>query len=193
MNDRSSRLSGRNSCHFQSPVLALFSPIISDRPLPSLGYSLQPCVVTAYSDAFCWRQSSPCAPLSPCPSCGLQLPWFTLHLSSSPHPGEPAGPCLRPTPQPENSLKAVILENRRAPLFISCLWGIIILYRLISSTFETHTHTHAHTLFQFLYIYWFRQDHRASPCYSILAESLSPSHFWFLLRGNCCNQRVIIK
>ena len=51
----------------------------------------------------------------------------------------------------ENSLKIVILENHRAPLFISCLWGIIILYHLISSTFDTHTHTHTH--FSCFYIF----------------------------------------
>lgn len=107
---------------------------------------------------------------SPCPALQtLALP-VTLKLSSSPSPRGACWPLLRPhcwAPARKLS-KAVVLGKHRAPSWIPCLVGIILLYCLTSRTLNTPRSP--------MLCYCRRQAPKSSPYPCILAKCVSP-HF----------------
>ena len=179
---------GRTACPTRLAGAAIFEVQCRHQPLQPWRsfqwWALSSRVVNTWprsevsAEALALRAPSPCPALQT-----LALP-VTLKLSSSPSPRGVCWPLLRPhcwAPARKLS-KAVVLGKHRAPSWIPCLVGIILLYCLTSRTLNTPRSP--------MLCYCRRQAPKSSPYPCILAKRVSP-HFWVVLRGNCYHQRVI--
>lgn len=156
---------GRSS-YFRSPVSTPTPPILT---VLSVVGTVLPCgqhltMLGGFRRGLALRAPSPCPALQT-----LALP-VTLKLSSSPSPRGVCWPLLRPhcwAPARKLS-KAVVLGKHRAPSWIPCLVGIILLYCLTSRTLNTPRSP--------MLCYCRRQAPKSSPYPCILAKRVSP-HF----------------